>query len=132
QRAAFAPSRPCTRDRRANRAHVKHLRAGVRMAWEVVIGLECHVQLKTRTKMFCGCPNRFGAEPNSSVCPVCLGLPGALPRTNARAIEFALRLGTALGCRIAEESVFARKNYFYPDMPKNYQVSQYDRPLCVG
>jgi aspartyl-tRNA(Asn)/glutamyl-tRNA(Gln) amidotransferase subunit B len=82
--------------------------------------------------MFCGCPNSFGAEPNTNVCPVCLGLPGALPRTNARAIEYALRLGVALGCRIAPESVFARKNYFYPDMPKNYQVSQYDRPLCEG
>ena len=102
------------------------------MAWQPVIGLECHVQLKTRTKMFCGCPNGFGAEPNASVCPVCLGLPGSLPRTNQRAIEFALRLGTALGCEIPDESVFARKNYFYPDMPKNYQVSQYDRPLCRG
>jgi aspartyl-tRNA(Asn)/glutamyl-tRNA(Gln) amidotransferase subunit B len=100
------------------------------MAYEAVIGLECHIQLNTRSKMFCGCPVEFGSRPNTNVCPVCLGLPGALPRTNAAAIEAALRLGQALGCEIRCESVFARKNYFYPDMPKNYQISQYDRPLC--
>ena len=102
------------------------------MAWEAVIGLECHVQLRTRTKMFCGCPVAYGSEPNTNVCPVCLGLPGALPRTNAAALAFALRLGVALGCTIRAESVFARKNYFYPDMPKNYQVTQYERTLCEG
>ncbi len=102
------------------------------MAWEPVIGLECHIQLGTRTKMFCGCANAFGAAPNTQVCPVCLGLPGSLPRLNAAAVDEALALGLALGCRIREESVFARKHYFYPDMPKNFQITQYDRPLCEG
>ena len=102
------------------------------MAYEAVIGLECHIQLNTRSKMFCDCPAAFGDEPNSNVCPVCLGLPGALPRANRAAIDAALKLGLALGCRLREESVFARKNYFYPDMPKNYQITQYDRPLCEG
>jgi aspartyl-tRNA(Asn)/glutamyl-tRNA(Gln) amidotransferase subunit B len=102
------------------------------MAFEAVIGLECHIQLATRSKMFCGCPAEFGAEPNANTCPVCLGLPGALPRTNRAAIESALQLGLAVGSTIRRESVFARKNYFYPDMPKNYQISQYDRPLCEG
>jgi len=100
------------------------------MAYEAVIGLECHLQLRTATKMFCGCPAEFGAEPNANVCPVCLGLPGALPRVNRAAIDAALRLGLALGCDVRPTSVFARKNYFYPDMPKNYQISQYDLPLC--
>ena len=96
-------------------------------SWELVVGLEVHVELATATKLFCGCANRFGDEPNTNVCPVCLGLPGSLPVVNARAVELAVRLGRALGCRV-EPSVFARKNYFYPDMPKNYQVTQYDRP----
>ena len=102
------------------------------MALEAVIGLECHVQLRTRTKMFCGCRAAFGDEPNTAVCPVCLGLPGSLPRPNGAAVEAALRLGLALGCEVPAVSVFARKHYFYPDMPKNYQITQYDRPLCVG
>ncbi len=102
------------------------------MAHEAVIGLECHIQLNTRSKMFCGCPAEFGAAPNSNVCPVCLGLPGALPVTNRAAVDAALRLGLALGCDVRTESVFARKHYFYPDMPKNYQITQYDRPLCEG
>ena len=102
------------------------------MAHEAVIGLECHIQLRTRGKMFCGCPAEFGAAPDTNVCPVCLGLPGALPRANEAAVAAALRLGLALGCAIREESVFARKHYFYPDLPKNYQITQYDRPLCVG
>ncbi|HEX2701815.1 MAG TPA: Asp-tRNA(Asn)/Glu-tRNA(Gln) amidotransferase subunit GatB [Solirubrobacteraceae bacterium] len=100
--------------------------------YEPVIGLEIHVQLKTRTKMFCGCELSFGAPPNTRTCPVCLGLPGALPVANARAIHFALMIGLALGCELAERSVFHRKNYFYPDLPKGYQISQYDEPLCSG
>jgi aspartyl-tRNA(Asn)/glutamyl-tRNA(Gln) amidotransferase subunit B len=100
--------------------------------WEPVIGLEIHVQLSTATKMYCGCALSFGEEPNTRTCPVCLGLPGALPVTNARAIHFGLMMGMAFGCEIAPRSVFARKNYFYPDLPKGYQISQYDQPLCVG
>ncbi len=99
---------------------------------ETVIGIETHCELATATKMFCACPTAFGAEPNTQVCPVCLGEPGSLPVTNGRAIEYATRIGLALNCRIAERSQFHRKNYFYPDMPKNYQISQYDEPLCVG
>jgi aspartyl-tRNA(Asn)/glutamyl-tRNA(Gln) amidotransferase subunit B len=100
--------------------------------YEPVIGLEIHVQLKTRTKMFCSCEVSFGEPPNTRTCPVCLGLPGALPVANARAVEFALQIGLALGSDIAERSIFHRKNYFYPDNPKGYQISQYDIPLCRG
>ncbi|MFL5966209.1 MAG: Asp-tRNA(Asn)/Glu-tRNA(Gln) amidotransferase subunit GatB [Gaiellaceae bacterium] len=98
--------------------------------WEPVIGLEIHVQLKTRTKMFCRCENGFGGEPNTQTCPVCLAHPGALPVPNERAVEWTIKLGLALGCSIAERAVFHRKNYFYPDNPKGYQISQYDEPLC--
>jgi len=101
------------------------------MNWEAVIGLEVHCELATATKLFCGCPNVFGSEPNTNVCPVCLGLPGSLPVLNRQAAELAMRIGTALGCEI-RPSVFARKNYFYPDMPKDYQVSQYDQPINLG
>jgi aspartyl-tRNA(Asn)/glutamyl-tRNA(Gln) amidotransferase subunit B len=99
--------------------------------YEPVIGLEVHVELGTRTKMFCGCPTVFGAPPNTQVCPVCLGLPGSLPVANRAAIEATIRIGLALNCTIATWCRFARKNYFYPDMPKNFQISQYDEPLCV-
>jgi aspartyl-tRNA(Asn)/glutamyl-tRNA(Gln) amidotransferase subunit B len=99
---------------------------------EPVIGLEIHVQLSTRTKMFCGCALSFGEEPNTRTCPVCLGLPGSLPVTNAQAIHFGLMMGMALDCEIAPRSIFHRKNYFYPDLAKGYQVSQYDIPLCSG
>jgi aspartyl-tRNA(Asn)/glutamyl-tRNA(Gln) amidotransferase subunit B len=98
--------------------------------WETVIGLEVHTELATTTKLFCGCPNRFGDEPNTNVCPVCLGLPGSLPVLNEQVVELAIRLGRALGCDV-RRSVFARKNYFYPDMPKDYQISQYDLPTNV-
>jgi aspartyl-tRNA(Asn)/glutamyl-tRNA(Gln) amidotransferase subunit B len=100
-------------------------------AFEPVIGLEIHAQLLTATKIFCGCSTRFGAEPNTALCPVCAGLPGALPVLNRRAVELAVRAALALGCRVHPESIFARKNYFYPDLPKGYQISQYDRPLAT-
>ena len=99
--------------------------------YEPVIGLEIHAQLLTATKIFCGCSTRFGAAPNMQVCPVCLGLPGALPVLNRRAVEFAVRAAHALGCTVQPVSIFARKNYFYPDLPKGYQISQYERPLAT-
>ncbi len=100
--------------------------------YEAVIGLEVHVELSTATKMFCSCAIDFGGEPNTRTCPVCLGQPGSLPVVNRRAVEAAIRLGLALGCEIAPSSEFHRKNYFYPDMPKDYQISQYDVPICLG
>ena len=100
--------------------------------YEAVIGLEVHVQLATRTKIFCGCPTSFGASPNTNVCPVCLGLPGALPVLSREAVELAIRGALALNCAIQPVSRFARKNYFYPDLPKGYQISQYDEPFALG
>ena len=102
------------------------------MDYKVSIGLEVHVQLRTKSKIFCGCPNDFGGEPNTHVCPVCLGYPGSLPVINEEAIRLTVMAGLMIGSRISEYSKFDRKNYFYPDMPKNYQISQYDKPLCVG
>jgi aspartyl-tRNA(Asn)/glutamyl-tRNA(Gln) amidotransferase subunit B len=102
------------------------------LTWQPVVGLEIHVQLKTRTKMFCACANGFGGGENTQTCPVCLGMPGALPVPNRVALEWTLKLGLALGCAIAPRAVFARKNYFYPDLPKGYQISQYDLPSCIN
>src|SRR6201987_231036 len=103
---------------------------GARAKYEPVIGLEVHVQLLTETKIFCSCATRFGALPNTNVCPVCLGMPGSLPVLNRKAVEYAVLAAMALNCRINEASIFARKNYFYPDLPKGYQISQYDKPIA--
>jgi len=100
------------------------------MTPEVVIGLEVHAQLLTQSKMFCGCTTAFGAAPNTQTCPVCVGMPGVLPVINRKAVEFAIRTGLALHCTIAPQNRFARKNYFYPDLPKGYQISQYELPIC--
>ena len=99
-------------------------------AYDPVLGLEVHVELNTASKMWCGCSTAPGAPPNTQTCPVCLGLPGSLPVVNGKAVESAIRIGLALNCDVADWCRFARKNYFYPDMPKDYQISQYDEPIC--
>jgi len=100
------------------------------ISYEVVIGLEVHAQLLTQSKIFCGCSMNFGAPPNSQVCPVCMGMPGVLPVLNRSVVELAIRMGLSLNCTVQPESIFSRKNYFYPDLPKTYQITQYDRPIC--
>ncbi|MFZ3245316.1 MAG: hypothetical protein WA185_09590, partial [Candidatus Acidiferrales bacterium] len=123
-----SPSRAAT----STAEHAGQLSAEVRARYESVIGLEVHAQLATATKAFCACSSRFGDPPNTNVCPVCLGLPGALPVLNRRALELAVKAALALHCHVQEHSRFARKNYFYPDLPKGYQISQYELPLATG
>ena len=120
------PRRACARAG----ARLRHRPGAPSMTWEPVIGLEIHVQLKTRTKMFCRCEAGWGAAENTRTCPICLAHPGALPVMNGRAVEWTVKLGLALGCTIADRAEFARKDYFYPDLPKGYQISQYDLPLA--
>ena len=100
--------------------------------YEPVIGLEVHAQLLTKSKTFCGCSTKFGNEPNSNVCPICLGMPGVLPVMNKNHVEYIMKMGLATNCTIAPKSIFARKNYFYPDLPKGYQISQYEEPICIN
>ncbi|MEF3255015.1 MAG: Asp-tRNA(Asn)/Glu-tRNA(Gln) amidotransferase subunit GatB, partial [Deferribacterales bacterium] len=102
------------------------------MKFEPVIGLEVHVQLNTNTKIFCSCSTNFGDEPNTNVCPICLGMPGVLPVLNKKVVDYTVKAGLALNCEIQEKSIFARKNYFYPDLPKNYQISQFEYPICLN
>src|SRR6185369_12871670 len=104
---------------------------GVLAQYEPVIGLEVHCQLLTKTKIFCSCRNHFGDDPNTNICPVCIGLPGALPVLSRESVTLAMRAGLATHCTVQPRSIFARKNYFYPDLPKGYQISQYDQPLCT-
>ena len=106
--------------------------AAIHERYEPVIGLEVHVQLSTASKIFCGCSTAYGAPPNTQICPICLGYPGSLPMLNAGAVDLAVRAAIALGCEVHSRSIFARKHYFYPELPKGYQISQFDRPLAAG